>query len=88
MNQLTNKINISQIHTKLTLYGDNKINNYMRDDTGSDDNSLLDYVLVNSRMVGRLDVHAYGDIRSFLVVTKVGVKGRCDTRRMVSESKR
>nr|XP_053629700.1 uncharacterized protein LOC128686692 isoform X1 [Cherax quadricarinatus] len=76
-----------------TYFKKKRINKYTRYDVGRNDSSLLDYVLVDKRLLSRLqDVHVYRgatDISDhFLVVATLRVKGRWDTRRIEASGKR
>nr|XP_053637989.1 craniofacial development protein 2-like [Cherax quadricarinatus] len=76
-----------------TYFMKKRINKYTRYDVARNESSLLDYVLVDKRLMGRLqDVHVYRgatDISDhYLVVATVRVRGRWEKRKVATTSKR
>nr|XP_053629722.1 craniofacial development protein 2-like [Cherax quadricarinatus] len=76
-----------------TYFMKKRINKYTRYDVARNESSLLDYVLVDKRLMGRLqDVHVYRgatDISDhYLVVATVKVRGRWEKRKVATTSKR
>nr|XP_053656735.1 uncharacterized protein LOC128705613 [Cherax quadricarinatus] len=76
-----------------TYFMKKRINKYTRYDVAHNESSLLDYVLVDKRLMGRLqDVHVYRGatdiLDHYLVVATVRVRGRWEKRKVATTSKR